>query len=145
MDLKVAVLADAANASVEGKLNITGIFDTVFPIGTSTNVPPGEAPRLLLPPLNLALLFYVHLSEAGEHALLVRLVDADGGVHLEVGGDFEPPPPDEGSVTSQVQFIFPMFNLNLPSLGDYVFDIYVDRRLQTSVPLFVRPRPGAAA
>ena len=68
MEVDLAVIADAANVSQEGKLNILGVFDTIwareFPFRHATMV--------------LVVRVRADFTEGGGHPLEVRLVDADG-------------------------------------------------------------------
>jgi hypothetical protein len=91
MDVSLAVLADYANISREGKLNVLGIFNTVH-IRTF----PGGLPQAFLV---VRLTADVEEREA-EHQVRFRLVDPDGKwlteMQVEMGapGEGVPGPPE---------------------------------------------------
>jgi hypothetical protein len=129
MELKLAVLADAANVSQEGKLNITGIFDSIG----------FEEPPFTWPLINFVCRFEVHPAETGHHPVLVRVADEDGAELVRIEGELRirrkpNAPPGEPVRT---QFIVPIHNATFPKPGRYVFDILVDGRYEGSVSLTV--------
>jgi hypothetical protein len=75
MDVKLAVLADFASITREGKLNILGIFDEI------------NAPKL---PVQLPIFYLVASYEAGpaefetEKSTQIAVTDADGNVMVRL-------------------------------------------------------------
>jgi hypothetical protein len=127
MEVDLAVLADAANLSENHKLNILGVFDnmTVGPDFPATS-----------PTFAIVVRIVAHPSEFGHHKLTLRIADADGRevARLEGGFDInrEKRTPDAVRAPiilgAQVKF---------PSAGDYAFDVLLDGRWETSIPLKV--------
>ncbi len=122
MEIKTAVLADAANVSVENKLNITGIFNRL----SGTEFP------LTHPSMVLVVRLEYHPSEAGEHALTINIADADGTKIAEGGGSFKLPKPHTQELPPIGQFLLPLHGLVFQSPGVFSFDILVDGRYEGS-------------
>jgi hypothetical protein len=81
MQVKLALLADYANVTAEGKLNILGIFDRITV---------GEIPAVH-PQMHLILRFEAHPAERNRvHNVEIRLYDPDGQTVFEVKGDVVP-------------------------------------------------------
>lgn len=132
MNVDLAVVADAANVSQEGKLNVLGIFDTIW--GTHFPLRHGS------------MVFVVRVEgqfdEQGEHRLELRLADADGAqifkaegpLHLAGGRPGRPVKP---------HIILGLSGVVFPAAGDYSFEILIDGEHKRSVPLYVveAPRP----
>ncbi|MGH3113762.1 MAG: DUF6941 family protein, partial [Gaiellaceae bacterium] len=82
----------------------------------------------------------------GEHAIDIRLVDADGGELLKLDGraQLQSERPGHPIFT---QAILTLNNLTFPRAGTYTVDILVDRRHERSLPLEVQeiPKPAAAS
>ena len=93
MDVTLALLADSANVSQEGKLNILGSFNNV-----NSAVFPCVHPQMVL-----VMRFEASRAEIGQSKQLeIRLMDPDGSTLGSVTGSFdvpdappgdEPPPP----------------------------------------------------
>jgi hypothetical protein len=130
MRVDLAVVADAANVSQEGKLNILGIFDTIW--GTSFPLRHGT------------MVFVVRVegefTEQGEHRLELRLMDADGAqifkaegpLHLVGGKPGRPVKP---------HIILGLSGVVFPAPGDYSFEVLIDGEHKRSVPLYVMKAP----
>lgn len=127
MEVNLAVLADAANVSREGKLNITGIFDRF-----SFQEFPATSPSFMI-----VLRFQAHPNEAGKHKLLMRLADADGQEVSKLEGEFVVPGKRTGGKPVNGQIILGA-QVRLPHPGDYSFDILIDGRWERSIPLEVQ-------
>ncbi|NOT29677.1 MAG: hypothetical protein HOP15_04415, partial [Planctomycetes bacterium] len=67
MHARLAVLADAANTTAEGKLNILGEFNVIF----AARVP------FTWPRMFLALKLETDPGEGGQHTLRIRVIDED--------------------------------------------------------------------
>jgi hypothetical protein len=135
MQVKLALLADYANITAEGKLNILGIFDRI-------SVPGLPAAH---PQMHLILRLDAHAAEKGRtHSLEIRLHDPDGQTLIEFTGEVVPQGGAPGEAVSTNQIIT-INNLGLPIGGEYMFVVFVDRDLKAEVPLVVehRPIPGA--
>ena len=130
MEVSLAVLADSANVSVEGKLNILGEFDTVFAKETPT----------ALPMMVLVLRLEAEPNEAKSYPLEIRVVDEKKEVVGKLGGarvDF-PKPPRSG-VPRRSQTILNIQGAYFPAHGAYGFEVWVGGKLLRRVPLFVLP------
>lgn len=128
MEVDLAVLADSANRSENGKLNILGIFDN-FNIGP---IFPAQTPSF-----SIVIRVVLHPSELGSHDFLVRLADADGKEIAKIAGNFETSrrkrsaKPFRSAIILQAQVTF-------PEPGDYSFDILLNGRWEKAMPLEVR-------
>ena len=88
MKVTLAVIADYASVSIGDKLNVLGVFDTIF------------APEfpVLHPHMVFALRVEFDYDDAKRrHSMSIWLEDEDGGRLLETGGDIDigPIPPGE--------------------------------------------------
>jgi hypothetical protein len=126
MLVKLAVLADYANVTGDGKLNILGIFDRM-------NVASLPAVH---PQMNLVLRLEAHPAEHDRpHPVEIRLQDPDGQVIFEVRGEIVPHG-DPGQAVSTNQ-ILTLNNLQLNRTGGYMFVVLVNNDLKAEVPLTV--------
>jgi hypothetical protein len=132
MEVRVAVLADAANVAQPSKLNILGIFDTL----SARQFP------AIHPSMALVVRFRLDYSDANKkHELRVTFRDEDG---TQMGG--------AGSevVIGQVapgQFGHANQILNLAGIkfgkpGHYVFEVTWDGEAKARVDLLVQQVPG---
>ena len=129
MQLRFAVIADSANVSREGKVNISGIFGMV----NSAKFPAGHAGA------QLVLAFEAHANEAGEkHAARILFADADGTRLAEMTGEITIPEPGDPSEPIQLNLLLGMPVIPFPEPGSYAFDIFVDDRWVGSIPLTAR-------
>ena len=130
MQVKLALLADYANVTAEGKLNILGIFDRI-------NVP--EVP-IVHPQMHLVLRIEAHPAELNRaHNVEIRLHDPDGQTLFEVKGDMVP----QGSMgnTISTNQILTLNNLQITKTGGYTFLVLVNNDLKSEVPLEVETIP----
>ena len=127
MDVTLAVLADYANISQDGKLNIMGVFDVIY-----AEVFPTVHPEMKL----------VVQYEAGAvdvqatHSIEIQLMDADGRKPMVVGGqlavgDIQPGFPLKANSILNIR------NATFERPGDFVFNILVDGEVKHQVPLKV--------
>ena len=126
MQVKLALLADYANVTAEGKLNILGIFDRI-----SVNEIPAVHPQM-----HLILRLEAHPAERDRvHNVEIRLYDPDGNMVFEVKGDVVP----HGQVghTIATNQILTLNNLQLNKPGGYRFVVLVNNDLKSEVPLGV--------
>jgi len=127
MQVRLALLADHANVSVEGKLNIFGIFDRI------------GAPELpfVHPLMHLVLRFEAHPAERDRaHKVEIKLHDPDGATIFEIGGEIVPRggPPGQPVASNQILAIN---NLQLSKSGEHTVVVFVDHDLKAELPLHV--------
>jgi hypothetical protein len=109
--IPMALIADEANISQEGKLNVLGVFDRIAAPGF-----PIVHPRMV----------FVFRLEAeygdGGKALpvRVRLIDEDGGVLFEAGGEIVAPEVPPGEFASAHQ-LFSLVGVRFERAGTYKF------------------------
>jgi hypothetical protein len=136
MDVPLAVIADSANASSQGHLNLLGIFDVII----------AESFPVLHPAATLVFTLRPRRSEAGEQArVVIRLMD-DDSVLAELAGEFIVPEPSDGTMPS-INQIFRIAPLGLGHPGSYAFHILVNGEEKATVPFTAIQRsialPGA--
>lgn len=130
MQVKLALLADYANVTGEGKLNILGIFDRI----TVQQLP------VVHPQMHLILRLEAHSTERHRtHNIEIRLHDPDGETVFEVKGDMVP----QGTsvLSSSTNQILTLNNLQLEKVGGYNFVVFVDNDLKAEIPLGVEKAP----
>ena len=126
MELTLALLADYANISREGKLNIMGIFEQIFAL----NFPAVHAQ------LQLVMRLESTPFEAGTHTLRVAFIDADARELFAIPGSLAIPDSQAGENITTNQ-IFVLNGLSLPRPGAYEFVISIDEQELGRAPLRV--------
>lgn len=133
MDVIFAVVADYANVSREGKLNVMGIFDRVF----ARQVP------ARFPPMQLVIRLEADYAELDtEHAIRVQLTDAEGEALFDIDGSFTPRGGQPGAKTP-VNHILHLGNLPLQRAGPHRILVWIDGDLKREVPIHVVQAPDA--
>ena len=129
MKVTLALLADAANVSQEGKLNVLGIFNS-FNAGTFP---------ALHPVMQLVLRFEASVAEAAmEKKLLVKVLGEDGEQIGEIAGNLKlPEKPQQQGRRIQMQAIIPVQGAVFPKPGQYAFSILIDGREEDEVTLSI--------
>lgn len=126
LEVDLAVIADAANVSQEGKLNILGVFDTIW--------------AREFPFRHGAMVFVVRVSasfaEEGSHPMEVRLNDADGVQLFKAEGPLQVSGGAPGRPV-RPHLIMGLNGITFRAPGDYSFEVIVGGRHQRSVPLYV--------
>lgn len=135
MDVTLALLADYANMTADGKLNILGLFDTI------------SAPQFPATHPQMQLIFQLeaHPAEAGHQKQVeVRLMTEDGRTVLSISADVAlqakgalQPIADEMLKTQQ---IVGLHNVRFDKPGTYQFAILVNGDTKKAVPLKVQER-----
>ncbi len=135
MDLDFAVIADAANVSQEGKLNLLGVFDTIW----AREFPFRHASMVFV------LRVKADFTEEGSHRLEVRLIDADGGQLFRAEGPLQVPAGSPGRPI-RPHVVLGLSGVSFSRPGDFSFEVMLDGSHLASVPLYVMeapPRPAA--
>lgn len=127
MRIPVAFLADEANISQEGKLNVMGIFDRIaaaeFPV--------------LHPRMVFAFRVQADYGDAGRNfPVQVRLVDEDGQVMFEANGEIAAPPVEPGAFSTANQ-VFTLVGVQFPRPGLYKFVVTVGGLEEHETPFIV--------
>jgi len=127
MEVPLAVLADAANVSREGKLNIFGIFNRLWAIKFPAKHPQAQ----------LVMVFEADAGEAEQKKTVgVLLRDSDGNKILGIEGEFILPKAKPGQPI-RINHILPLPGVPLPKPDDYVFTIMVNGETKARVPFGV--------
>lgn len=128
MEIVLATLADAANTSNDGKLNLMGLFDTLY----------AGAMPVTHPSMQLVLRIRAEPSETDrQHELEIRCMAEDGEELFKVTGEFSVQgPPGKAATFNHVVGIS---NLTLQKYGGYTFPIFINRDLKRTVELEVAP------
>lgn len=128
MRVPLAVLADYANQTADGKLNIMGIFDTIF----ASQMP------ALHPQMQLVMKLQSEPAERGtEKNIDIKLLDADGKVIIGLAASLKVP--DDFPLTGEVPQIISLSGLRFENYGEYAFHILVNGDTKAEVPFSVRP------
>ncbi len=129
MQIPLALLADYANVSAEGKLNIMGIFDTIFV--------PGGFPTTHAQ-MRLIFRYLIPVSERGSTKTIdIRLLNADGVILLGLNSTMKIP--DDLPTNQEIPQILELNGLVFPEPGEYAFSILVGGDEKARVPFRVVP------
>lgn len=127
MQVKLALVADYANVTAEGKLNILGIFDRIHV---------AELPAVH-PQMHFILRLAAHPAERDrQHAVEIKLHDPDGQTVFQVQGEIHPRSATASGAATTNQ-ILTLNNLQLTKTGGYTFIVFVDNDLKSEVSLDV--------
>jgi hypothetical protein len=134
MDVTLALLADYANQTADGKLNIMGTFDTIFV----------EKFPAVHPQMQLILRLSANPAEVGARKKLeIKLMTEDGrqlfAISAEFGFQVRDPSLPVGQEMKTDQLIG-LHNTRFESAGDYQFAILINDDTKATVPLKVRQR-----
>jgi hypothetical protein len=136
MQVKLAVLADYANVTGDGKLNILGIFDRI----NLLQIPAAH------PQMHLVLRIEAHPAELERgHDVEIRLHDPEGTTIFEVRGEIVPR--GEPGQTVSTNQILTLNNLQLERVGNYRFVVLINNDVKSEIPLAVEfvAAPGMMA
>ena len=132
-----AVLADYANISRDGKLNVMGIFDRVF----ARKLPSR------LPPMQLVIRLEAQPEELDrEHGIGIQLADPEGRAVFDINGNFTPRGAMPGEAVT-INHVVRLADVPLERTGLHRIRIRVDDQTVGEVPLRVdqppqQPAPG---
>jgi hypothetical protein len=133
MECTLALLCDAANVTVEGKLNLLGTFTEAYP-----SVYPAIFPRFFL-----VLSFTAGAAEAGKtRKLRVELVTDEGMALGWAEQEMSVPPPPRPGSRPVMNVILQMDGVSIGAPGDYEFSVLVEADQKTSVGLHLNEAIG---
>jgi hypothetical protein len=127
MQLAFALFADSANVSVEGKLNILGVFDALQ-VG---NVP------AVHPRATLVMRLKGTLDETGHHRVALTWTSPEGAELWSSSGDLDIGPPPAGAIEMDFPLIL-TFDLPIPAGGTFRLRIAIDGEPQLELPVHAR-------
>ena len=133
MQLKMALLADAANVSREGKLNVLGIFDTIY----ARSFPVAH------PQMQLVLRLEAGPDDAGTACRLEVQVTAPDGASLARLPVTMTVPQAETGERARVDHILTFTNMVVERAGRYALRVTLGDGGETIVPLRVEQVPVA--
>lgn len=120
-------MADYANITREGKLNVMGIFNDIH----SFSFPARH------PSMHLVVKLGAELGEWGQSRdFTVKLLDADGNQIMDVTGQFQVPKGEHGR-TPEVNIILELKDVVFPKPGAYQFVFLVDKDQKADLSLHV--------
>jgi hypothetical protein len=127
MEVTLALLADYANVSQEGKLNVMGVFDRIW----AKEIP------VVHPEMSLVFRLEAGPAERGTEKLVeVKLLDADGNVLQHLKGHLTVPAGSRHPIV-QIAQILKLATVRFEKPGDYAFHILVGGEEKSRVPFFV--------
>ena len=121
------LVADYANVTGDGKLNVMGIFNVI----NAYNFPARHSSMHLIAKLG------PELSEYGQkRSFTVILMDADGDHIMELSGEFEVPDA-QGGRKPEVNIILDLKGIILPKPGRYLFVLLIEKDQKDELTLYV--------
>jgi len=130
LNIEIFTLCDAA-ADYQGRLNILGVFDTIF------------APQMpaVHPFCSVALRIRFQMIEHGEHRLRLHIVDDDGNLLIpEIEGAFTVEMPGSSQIAS-ANLVLNLGQLHFKSHGEYAINLAIDGHQDVSLPFWVKEPP----
>ena len=127
MEVTLSLLADYANVSKEGKLNVMGLFTII------------NAPALpwVHPQMQLVLELEAGPAEwDSQKDIQIMLLDADGNQILSVQGNAKVPKGEAGRRV-RINMIMTFGNVKFDAEGDYTFAILIGGETKKEIPLRV--------
>jgi len=126
MDVTLALLADAANVSQDGKLNIMGIFNALgaqqFPV--------------VHPQMALVLRFEASRAEEGKQRQVeLQLANSDGAKLFKIGAQLMVPTGSPPGQPIRLNHILMLNNVQFEKAGDYMFSVLVNDDEKASIDL----------
>lgn len=116
MNVPLALLADSANISQEGKLNVLGAFNTIY----APSFP------VVHPAMVLVLQLMASPAEYGQtKKLKVTILDADANHIASFGGDLQVNTPDDLGAPNNDYSVIHIPPMPFPHAGDYAIYILI--------------------
>lgn len=121
------LVADYANITGDGKLNVMGIFNSI----NSFNFPARHSSMYLIAKLS------PEISEYGQRrSFTILLMDADGSHILDLSGEFDVPRGQNGK-KPEVNIMFELKDVVFTKPGRYLFVLLIDKDQKDEVTLHV--------
>lgn len=121
------LVADYANITREGKLNVMGIFNDIF----AHSFPARHSS------MHLVSILGAELGEYGQtRDFTVRLLDADGNPIFDLSGQFQVPRGGQGR-KPKVNLILELKDIVFPNEGIFQFVLLVDKDQKDELSLYV--------
>lgn len=131
MEVTLALLADYANMTREGKLNVMGLFAII-----NAPVLPWTHPQM-----QLVLEFEAGAAEWDtEKKIEIKLLDADANQVFAVGGTAKVPRGEPGRRV-HINSILTLNNVSFNAEGDYSFAVLIGGETKKEIPLRVNLAP----
>ena len=125
MEVTLALLADAANVSSDGKLNILGVFNA---LGANTF-------PVVHPQMALVLRFEATRAEEGKtRQIELQLADGDGQKLFKIEAQLVRPAGAPGTPI-RLNHILMLNGIQFPKAGDYVFNVLVGDDQKAAIDL----------
>ena len=124
------LLCDYASRSMGGKLNIMGIYERLVV---------NELP-VRIPHAYLVLRVLIDPSEAGKkHSFKLDMVNDEDKELMKIEGFFDVPPLPEDIDIDELRHdeIFPLYGPVLEDEGEYLFRVWLDEELDSTIPLYI--------
>ncbi len=135
MKIPMAFIADEANISQEGKLNVLGVFDRI----ASANFP------MVHPKMVFVFRILAEFGDGGRPTpVRVRLIDDDGTVLFEAGGEIVAPQVEPGEFVTTHQ-LFGLLGIRFERPGNYRFVINLGDLPPHETPMVTFLAPGPRA
>lgn len=129
MKVLLSALADAANTTDNGKLNVLGVFQTI----QASSVP------AMHPQMALVLRFKASPGEKNsEHKIKFVLADPDGTI-ISTTSDLPLTIPDVPAVSPEFNIIINIPTMVFPKFGEYMFDVLLNGNIIVELPFSVEP------
>ncbi len=130
MDIEIFTLCDAA-ADYQGRLNILGVFDTIF----ASKMPARH------PFCSVALRIRFQMTERGQHQLTLHIVDYDGNLVIPaIEAAFGVEIPSNSQIAS-ANLVLNLGQLQFKNYGGYAINLAIDGRQEASLPFWVKEPP----
>jgi hypothetical protein len=126
MECTLAVVADAANREVGGKLNVLGVFDQIY----------GKKFPMVTPQFYVVVRLTANPAEFGrKKEFEIVLLDPDGKpVKAPLKGKAKVPAPQDAGRAS-IEIILQMVNVPFAKPGSYAISVLVSGEEKASIPL----------
>jgi hypothetical protein len=129
--IPLSLLADEANVSQEGKLNVLGIFDRIA----------AAAFPVVHPKMIFAFRVQADAADGGRtFPVEIALEGPDGGVLFEANGEIGAPPVPPGEFTTFNQ-LFNLVGMQFPEPGLYRFIVRIEGEVRET-PLILEAAPS---